>query len=76
MYMMYSSVCSETQKEVPTCTLSPLIVCFNTHSCTSCTLSPLFHISLQSCTSCTLSPLFFMFHYTQLVHEEQLCSET
>jgi hypothetical protein len=64
------------------CTLSPVFLYFTTQSCTSCTLSPLFYVSLQSCTSCTLSPrfyislhravllvhfhLFFMFHYTEL----------
>jgi hypothetical protein len=35
-------------------------LCFTTQSCTSCTLLPLFYVSLQSCTSCILSPLFYV----------------
>ena len=40
-------------------------LCFTTHSCTSCTLSPLFYVSLQSWIHVHGHP-FFMFHYTEL----------
>jgi hypothetical protein len=52
------------------CTLSPLFMFHYTQSCTSCTLSPLFYVSLESCTSCTLSPLF---KWGDNIYEVQLC---
>jgi hypothetical protein len=61
-------------------------LCFTTHSCTSCTLSPLFlYLTTHSCTSCTFSPLFYASldravrhvhcHLFFMFHYTPLCSE-
>jgi hypothetical protein len=41
-------------------------LCFTTQSCTSCTLSPLFNISLHKAAVHVHCHLVFIFHYTQL----------
>jgi hypothetical protein len=53
-------------------------LCFTTQSCTACTLSPLFYISLHKAVLHVHCHLFFRFHYKAVlrgdnVHEVQLC---
>jgi hypothetical protein len=41
-------------------------LCFTTQSCPSCTLSPLFYVSLHRAVLHVHCHLFLIFHYTQL----------
>jgi hypothetical protein len=75
--MKYNSVVKH-KKEVT----KYIFLCFTTHSCTSCTLSPLFYISLHTAVLHVHCHLFFYvsLHTAVLhvlchhnVHEVQLC---
>jgi hypothetical protein len=50
------------------------LLCFTTHSCTLCTLSPLFYVSLHTAVLHVHCHLFFLFH-GENVHEVQLFVE-
>jgi hypothetical protein len=61
-------LCVVKDKKRGQCAWNIALCCetFTTHSCTLCTLSPLFYISLPTAVLHVHCPLFFMFHYTQL----------
>jgi hypothetical protein len=74
-YMKYSSMCSEIS-ELYFMYIVTSFVCFCTKSCTSCTLSLFFYVSLHTAVLHVHCHLFFIFHYTQMCMKcSSVCSE-